>query len=748
MNKNVWKIKPWARDVAAEEGKEKNIAPVASDFYDTNSGKNAAWGSTKDKAPSIQSLKNSSKYFDELFGSFKLGGAIRKRSVASRQTSIKGGEDQSLQNPGPKSLLGGDGEGDDDSSDGSQKNLSLKRTPQSSDGALNVTTRKAAAADRRKLLIRRQSWSSNRNFNKSNHSSEGKTSTGKTMSRKKKKKVGDKKDESESEQRVVRRRKKRPSNEKTTGGSGKPPRKRSVSPKPRRDSNTAEGGEKPRRNRSTSPSAGKGGKKTRRARSTSPKPGRGRKLRSLSPSPMVDVKKKRKDAMVRRNSWNAARSSADKSGTQEDETPSPTDSPQRKSPRTTTKKRVVKPKDETKTRKTVAGDIARRQAESDETHQSALKMGFKKARQISTAITKRIKNDKFEKAEILKLQQQLLRAINEVEKLTEENKEKQTESSQQDEASQAESSVAATTQTEISQTATSQTATSTQTELSQMEISQMETEISDLNTMLAASAKENRELHDQLEEVGVSASESKEKLIEASLEIEDLYEEKQAIATRLNDRDEEIDRLRTELNILQGKNLYSSEGARMSDFHDLDSIVKSKQLLIDELTEDVKKKDAQIRAMEEQIYDGKNDRATQEVIQANVEMESLKSKQREERLESAIEMERKDALITSLQEKLDRAEENHREAIATTATLHQDLDFNREKLRDALQKVENSSDIEKEMEDLRTRAQDAETVNIGLQAAIDKWTDKCFEWKAKTEDLQAQIISLSPKSRW
>ena len=91
MNK-AWRIKPWAKDIAAEERRqaasdEKIKADLSAD--NTDSGKNEVW-KANDRKSSIQSLKNSSLYFDELFGSFKLGGSLRKKSATSSQIQSKG----------------------------------------------------------------------------------------------------------------------------------------------------------------------------------------------------------------------------------------------------------------------------------------------------------------------------------------------------------------------------------------------------------------------------------------------------------------------------------------------------------------------------------------------------------------------------------------------------------------------------------------------------------------------------------
>lgn len=89
------------------------------------------------------------------------------------------------------------------------------------------------------------------------------------------------------------------------------------------------------------------------------------------------------------------------------------------------------------------------------------------------------------------------------------------------------------------------------------------------------------------------------------------------------------------------------------------------------------------------------------------------------------------------------------------AEVEEDLKDVRAQLHVAEEEVEKSVALHEKIKELETRTVDAETVEKGLQNAIDKWTDKAFEWREKADMYVAKLMKLKeqgdnyqPKQVW
>jgi chromosome segregation ATPase len=184
-------------------------------------------------------------------------------------------------------------------------------------------------------------------------------------------------------------------------------------------------------------------------------------------------------------------------------------------------------------------------------------------------------------------------------------------------------------------------------------------------------------------------------------------------------------------------------GAHMSEVFELQKSVNDKKLKIGEQAKELDERDAKILALERQLGSDGGVCETQEIDKVNAELGALKKKHKTDQLESSVQLAKKDAMIASLQDQLDHAKEGGDEQEAqVSSSLREELENSKENLREALLGVLEAKTYQQKIEELEQRVQDAETVEKGLEDAIDKWTDKTFEWKEKANGFEMELTQL------
>jgi chromosome segregation ATPase len=266
-------------------------------------------------------------------------------------------------------------------------------------------------------------------------------------------------------------------------------------------------------------------------------------------------------------------------------------------------------------------------------------------------------------------------------------------------------------------------------------------EATDLKMMLVESAKENHELEERLRENYCLTSESLNAVEEMTKEVEELREEKQALANNLNASDEEIRNLISQIKIMEGDPSYGADN-RMPGFFDMKDSINDNLKKIDEQAKDIEERDSRIEALQHQLTEGSSGNGAQQVIDISTELGSLRKKHKTEQLESSVQLAKKDAMIAKLNDQLCEANEENIKEAKDASSLREEIENSKVRLRAALQEIEESKSLHKRIEELEQRAIDAETVEKGLHDAIDKWTDKTFEWKMKAEGLEKELDEL------
>ena len=267
-------------------------------------------------------------------------------------------------------------------------------------------------------------------------------------------------------------------------------------------------------------------------------------------------------------------------------------------------------------------------------------------------------------------------------------------------------------------------------------------EVTELKMMLAESAKENNELENRLSEHLKSTSDSKVEVEALKAEIEDMKEHNHALATNLNRSDEKIKSLIAEMKIMEGNPPAGATDERMSELFELKQAIDDKQQAIDGQTKQIQERDSKIEALERQLVEGSSGDEAQKVIDLTTELESMRKKHKSEQLDSSVQLAKKDAMVAKVQDQLDEAMEQIDEEKEIQASLREEVENTKERLREALETIEESKSLQVTIDELQKRVEDAETVEKGLQDAIDKWTDKTFEWKEKALAYEQELEKL------
>jgi hypothetical protein len=283
------------------------------------------------------------------------------------------------------------------------------------------------------------------------------------------------------------------------------------------------------------------------------------------------------------------------------------------------------------------------------------------------------------------------------------------------------------------------------------------TEVEELKTMLAESAKENNELHDRLELIQSEMDDGRSEIDRYKENFETVLEEKNALADDINRTEVELRTLRSQMKRAEARHSVSrssiaSSGSagsggsfqsigRTSMITGLQNDVYEKEALVLEQAEKIKEQDAKIEALEKRIIDG-GGREAEEVIRLTDELEALKKEHKKTYLDTSVQLAKKEAMVARLQGSAGQGESEREELADEKIELEKELKNVKAQLSVAEAELEKSTHLQDKIKEMEGRVLDAETVEKGLQSAIDKWTDKTFEWKEKAEVLEAELMKL------
>jgi hypothetical protein len=280
-------------------------------------------------------------------------------------------------------------------------------------------------------------------------------------------------------------------------------------------------------------------------------------------------------------------------------------------------------------------------------------------------------------------------------------------------------------------------------EQSKDHITKATSEVDELKSLLFESAKENNELLGRLELAESAMGEGQDATGELKKAVKELAEEKQALANDLNRAELENKALTSQMKRIEGRKS-AIETFGVSEVTELQHAVFEKQLVIDEQAQELKAKDAEL---ERQLIEGSGDGDdTRKIILLNAELNSMRKEHKKGQLDSSVQLAKKDAMIAAFKDKLGNAEDANEQEADAQASLRDELEISKERVREALKELEQTKSLRKKIEELENRVKEAEIVENGLQHAIDKWTDKTFEWQSKAEEL-GQELAITREQR-
>jgi DNA repair exonuclease SbcCD ATPase subunit len=265
-------------------------------------------------------------------------------------------------------------------------------------------------------------------------------------------------------------------------------------------------------------------------------------------------------------------------------------------------------------------------------------------------------------------------------------------------------------------------------------------ETDELQQLLTQSAKENMELWNTIEGQEIGVRENNEKMEKMTKEVETLREEKAALADKTNEREAEIKNLQSEMRLMR---LHRANSERaLGEACELKETNLQQQTTIDEHTKVLEERDAKIKALEDQLKLGPQGDEAQKLLDATAELESIKAQLKQSKLSHSVELSKNEAMATKLQNAIGDKKSGISKCQEKANASVDVLEATKAKLNEALAKLEASKDLNEKVHELECRINDSEMLEAGLQNAIDKWTDKAFDWQEKAETLEAELAQL------
>jgi hypothetical protein len=273
----------------------------------------------------------------------------------------------------------------------------------------------------------------------------------------------------------------------------------------------------------------------------------------------------------------------------------------------------------------------------------------------------------------------------------------------------------------------------------QKELGKATEETDELQQLLAQSAKENMELWNKIEGEEESVRENNENMENMTKEVKELREKKAALAETVNKGEQEIKSLQSEINLMRLRNANSDT---LSEVCELRETNLEQQQLIDDHTRILRERDAKIQALEDQLKLGPHGDKAQNNFDLTSELDSAKAVLKQSKLDHSVALAKKEAMVTKLQNQLDDQKSGIDQRQNQANSANDDIAATKDKLNEALAKLEATKDMEEKVQQLERLVKDAETMEDGLHSAIDKWTDKAFDWQEKAETMEAELAKL------